>query len=202
MRNHFIGATERAIAKLVADFQGNPDRFWNERYLHWSLFYQLKQENAIREDYVTQLVRAEFPTLKKFGETNPSRGYYDLVILEPSAVTGADVKDIPSWAPWSDWLPKVTLLVAVEIKLWLARLPFERADWDIQKLTESPNNIQNAYFLNFVQLNFSRQQMKDYYRGLQKYLMSWKTRFPALKILCVPSDINVQHTAENWLSLS
>jgi len=203
MKEHLLEAAERAINKLVADFQGNPDRFWNERDLHWSLFYRLKQENAVQEDYATQLIRAEFPTLKKFGESTPARGHYDLVVLEPSSVIGADVKDIPSWAPWSDWLPKVKLLVAVEIKLWLARLPIDRADWDIQKLTESPNNIQNAYFLNFVQLNFKRQQMKDYYRDLRRYLMDLKARFPPLKILCAPNEVRVQpNPRENWLSLS
>ena len=40
-------------------------------------------------------------------------------------------------------------MVAVEVKLWLARLPLDRADWDIQKLADSENDVCNAYFLNF-----------------------------------------------------
>jgi len=85
MGDRFVEATETAIAKLVADFQGYPSRSWNERDLHWSLFYYLEQQGVIQEVYTTQLIRAEFPTLKKFGTKSPARGHYDLVILEPES---------------------------------------------------------------------------------------------------------------------
>lgn len=198
MGNQFVEATERAVAKLVTDFQGNPSRFWNERDLHWSLFYYLKQDGVIQEDYVTQLIRAEFPTLKKFDN---ARGHYDFVILDPQSYRTEAVQRMKAQEPWEEYLKLIKVMIAVEIKLWLARLPSKRADWDIQKLTEQPNNVHNAYFLNFVQLNFTRPYAVTYYLELRDYLMRYKRRCPALKILCVPSEIGIQpDPSDNWLS--
>ncbi|MGA7677248.1 MAG: hypothetical protein WCA51_02600 [Dehalococcoidia bacterium] len=202
MRDQFVEATERAIAKLVTDFQHNSDRFWNERDMHWILFYYLKQEGTIQEAYSTQLIRAEFPTVKKFGEKNPARGHYDLVVLDPESYSSEAVQRMKAWDPWDEYLQLVKVVIAVEIKLWLARLPLERTDWDIQKLTETSNNVLNAYFLNFVQLNFGRQHTQDYYRDLREYLMRHKKRWPDLRILCVPSDAKIQpDPSNNWLVL-
>ena len=200
--NQFVEDMERAIAKVVTDFQAYPNRFWNERDLHWSLFYYLKQEQVVQETYVTQLIRAEFPTVKKFGEKTPARGHYDLAVLDPQSYGSAVVQSMKAQDPWDEYLRLVKVMIGVEIKLWLARLPLERADWDIQKLTEPTNNLLNAFFLNFVQLDFSRPHTQDYYRVLRDYLMHHKKRWPDLDILCVPSDTKIQPIAgNNWLSL-
>ncbi len=172
MENDFTEATRRAVAKLVTVFQSNPERSWNERDLHWILFYYLKMEEGIKEAYPTQLIRAEFPTLKPFGEKNPARGHYDLVILDPESYFSPAVQSMKAWEPWDDFLKLVKVMIAVEIKLWLARLPCERADWDIQKLTTPSNNVLNAFFLNFVGLDFRRQHNQDYYRELRECLTS------------------------------
>jgi hypothetical protein len=204
MGNTLINAIEGTIVKLVGDFQGNPGRFWNERDMHWSLFYYLEQEGVIQETYVTQLIRAEFPTFKKFGEQRPARGHYDLAVLDLQSYNSEAAQTMEARASWDwgDYLKLVKVMIAVEIKLWLSRLPFERAGWDIQKLTESPNNVRNAYFLNFVQLDFNRPHSQRYYERLRGYLMSHKSKWPDLKILCVPSDRRVQpDPGENWLSL-
>jgi len=158
MEYRCVEATERAITKLVDDFQSYHNRFWNERDLHWSLFHYLKQEEAVQEDYVTQLFRAEFPTLKKFGTKSPARGHYDLVILEPESYSAPAVQKMKAQDSWDDFLRLVKLVAAVEIKLWLARLKPERGDWDIQKLVEPPNNVLNGFFLNFVQLDFRQKR--------------------------------------------
>lgn len=203
MEQQLIEVTERAIAKLVGDFQGYPDRFWNERDIHWSLFYYLKQEGVVQENYVTQLIRAELPTLKKFGVKNPARGHYDLAILDPQSYSDPTVQSMKPQDPWDEYLKLVKVLIAMEVKLWLARLPFQRADWDIKKLTEQPNNVLNAYFLNFVQLDFNRLHMQDYYRELREYLTHHKSQWPDLRILCVPSDSRFQpDPSKNWLSIS
>ena len=203
MGHQFVEATERAITKLVADFQSYPNRFWNERDLHWSLFYYLKQEGVVDEAYGTELIRAEFPTMKKFGEKSPARGHYDLVVLDPQSYRSATTQSMKAQAPWDEYLDLIKVMVAVEIKLWLARLPLERADWDIRKLTEPPNNVMNAFFLNFVQLDFNRSHTQNYYQGLREHLMCHKRRWSNLKILCVPSDTTIQtELSENWLSLS
>ena len=202
MGNDFTGAIERAIVKLVGDFQDNPSRFWNEREVHWSLFYYLEREGAIQETYVTQLIRAEFPTFKKFGEKRPARGHYDLAVLDLQSYSSEAAQTMEAQASWDwdDYLKLVKVRIAVEIKLWLARLPFERAEWDIQKLTESPNNILDVFFLNFVQLNFRRKHNREYYEKLRDYLTSQKRHWPELRILCVPSDRKVQpDPGENWL---
>ena len=199
MENQFVEATERAIAKLVADFQGYPDRFWNERDVHWSLFYYLKQERGIQESYATQLIRAEFPTVKKF---DGARGHYDLVVLDPESYSSPAVQSMKTQDPWDKYLELVKVMIVVEIKLWLARLRCdERAKWDVRKLTEPPNNVLNGFFLNFVQLDFSKKHMCDYYRELRECLMRHKVAWPDLKILCVPSHIKIQPESENWLSL-
>ena len=64
-------AIKETVSKVVADFQNYPERFWNERDLHWSLFYYLKQEAVCSEGYPTELIRAEFPTLKVFPGKRP-----------------------------------------------------------------------------------------------------------------------------------
>jgi len=200
MGERFVEAIEKAVTKLVTDFQSYPDRFWNERDLHWSLFHYLKQEGAVQEDYVTQLFRAEFPTLKKFGTKSPARGHYDLVILEPESYNNPAVQRMKAQDSWDDFLRLVKLAAAVEIKLWLARLKPERADWDIQKLVQPPNNVLDGFFLNFVQLDFRRKHNQEYYEKLRDYLASQKRRWPELRILCVPSDVRIQpQPPRNWI---
>ena len=44
MDEQFVEATERAIDQLISDFQTEPNRFWNERDIHRSLFCYLKQQ--------------------------------------------------------------------------------------------------------------------------------------------------------------
>lgn len=195
---------EKAISKVVADFQRNPDRFWNERDIHWSLFYYLKHEQVCEEAYPTQLIRAEFPTLKVFPGTKPARGHYDLVILDAESYSRPEVQNMKAQAPWKEYLELIKIDVAVEIKLWQARLREEEMkeliDWDVQKLTDEPNKVQNAYFLNFVQLNFKSEHMRNYYFVLREYLNNQKKKWPALNILCVPSDRQVQFDQkDNWL---
>ncbi len=74
----------------------------------------------------------------------------------------------------------------------------KRADCDIKKLTDEPNKVQNAYFLNFVQLEFKSEYMRDYYNRLRQHLSNQK-KWPDLNILCVPSDPQVQSKSNNWL---
>lgn len=129
MKERLVDAAERAIGRLVTQFQGNPTRFWNERDIHWSLFHYLKEEGAIPESHVTQLIRAELPTLKE----SLARGHYDLVVLDPESYNSEAVQHMEADTPWDEFLRLVKIIIAVEIKLWLAKLPFERADWDIQE---------------------------------------------------------------------
>jgi len=202
--NHLCVQVKKAISHVVADFQHNPERFWNERDIHWSLFHYLKRERGTKEAYPTQLVRAEFPTCKVFPGKKPARGHYDLVIIDAESYNIPEIKNMKAQAPWQEYLELLKLSVAIEIKLWLNRLNPEnmadRVNWDITKLTDKPNNVQNAYFLNFVQLNFKSEYMRDYYNRLREYLSNQKKKWPALNILCVPSDRQVQPTSkENWL---
>lgn len=200
MDEQFLEATERAIDQVVSDFQNEPNKFWNERDIHWSLFYYLKQQEVFQRHYATELIRAEFPTLGKYGkEGKEARGHFDLVILDPASVATDTVRKLPSWTPWDDYLPLVKVLVAVEVKTWVDRLRFDRTKWDIQKLVDSENKVKYSYFLNFVQLNWEKIEMKAYYQKLQRYL-STKTK-PKLKVLCVPNDITIQAgQADNWIS--
>jgi hypothetical protein len=106
---------------------------------------------------------------------------------------------------WDEFLPKIKITIAIEVKLWQVRFQHERADkiinWDIRKLTENPN-VLNAYFLNFVQLGFTKQEMKSWYSMLRGSLMAQKWSWQDLKILCVPSDKTIQpDPSQNWLSL-
>jgi len=199
--SHLCGAVENAISHVVADFQHAPERFWNERDIHWSLFHYVKRERGIKEAYPTQLIRAEFPTLKVFDGNKPARGHYDLVILDAESYFKPEVQNMKRQAPWEKYLKLVQITVAIEVKLWLNRLRSEnmanRANWDIKKLTDKPNNVQNAYFLNFVQLDFKSDYMNKYYHELREYLTTKKQ--PGLSILCVPSDPQVQSKSNNWL---
>ena len=192
---------EKAISQVVADFQNNPKRFWNERDIHWSLFYYLKHQRVSEEAYPTELIRAEFPTRKVFPGEKPARGHYDLVILDAESYYKPEVQNMKAQAPWKEFLELVEIAVAIEVKLWLNRLRpenmAERADWDITKLTDKPNNVQNAYFLNFVQLKFKTDYMMKYYQELRDYLTTKKQ--PGLGILCIPSDPKIQSVSDNWL---
>jgi hypothetical protein len=202
MKEIFVKAIEQAIEKVISDFQNNPNRYWNERDIHWNLFYYLKQEQVVQENYVTELIRAEFPTLKKFGKGDSDRGHYDLVILDSNSYHARSVQLMGAQSPWQPFLEHIELSVAIEIKLWLAKWSNleERAKWDIQKLTEKPNNIVNAFFLNFAQLDFSRKDTQLYFEKLRNHLVRYKQRWPNLKILCVPSDKSILHySRQNWL---
>ena len=194
---------ENAISYLVDDFQKYPDRFWNERDIHWSLFHYLKQQQIVNEAYPTELIRAEFPTLKVFPGKKPARGHYDLVIINTESYNKPEVKNMKAQASWDDYLSLIELDVAIEIKLWLNRLQpqamKERADWDIQKLTDEAKNVKNAYFLNFVQLDFKRNIYEEYYQQLRDYLLQQKKQFQNLNILCVPSDSQMHSNLANWL---
>ena len=165
---------KKAISHVVVDFQNNPERFWNERDIHWSLFYYLKQQRVSEEAYPTELIRAEFPTRKVFPGEKPARGHYDLVILDAESYYKPEVQNMKAQAAWREFLEVVEIAVAIEVKLWLNRLRPEnmakRVDWDITKLTDKPNNLQNAYFLNFVQLNFKSDYMMQYRQELREYL--------------------------------
>lgn len=201
-------AVEKAIAMVVSDFQKYPERFWNERDVHWILFYYLKHQRVSEEAYPTELIRAEFPTRKVFPGKKPARGHYDLVILDAESYYKPEVQNMKAQASWKEFLELVEIAVVIEVKLWLNRLGPEnmakRVDWDITKLTDKPNNIQNAYFLNFVQLDFNSEDkseyMRAYYDMLREYLRNQKRKWPSLNILCVPSEISVQPLLEdNWL---
>jgi hypothetical protein len=203
MEKEFVKATGRAIARLVADFQVQPARFWNERDIHWYLFHHLKQDPVFLCDYGTELIRAEFPTRRVYTEdAKPARGHYDLVILDPTSVTSPPVSQLPPWASWEEYLPHVVVLVAMEVKTWVDRttnVP-EKADWDIDKLTNPSNAVRQGYFLNFVQLDFSRQQMLDFYRDLREYLTEKARQWPKLRILCVPHVKGIQpDRGQDWI---
>lgn len=194
-------AVEEAISWVVADFQNNRERFWNERDIHWSLFYYLKHQRVSEEAYPTELIRAEFPTRKVFPGKNPARGHYDLVILDADSYFKPEVQNMKAQASWQPFLDLVEIAVAIEVKLWLNRLRPEnmakRVDWDITKLTDKPISVRNAYFLNFVQLNFKSDYMLRYYQELRDYLTTKKQ--PGLSILCIPSDPKIQSVPDNWL---
>ncbi|MFC2033293.1 hypothetical protein ACFLUB_02080 [Chloroflexota bacterium] len=192
-----------AMSRVVANFQANPERFWNERDIHWSLFYCLKLGQVSEETYPTELIRAEFPTLKVFDE---ARGHYDLVIINAESYNKPEVLNMNAQASWNDYLPLIELDVAIEIKLWLNRLQPEAmkegVNWDIQKLTDTPNKVKDAYLLNFVQLDFKRDIYEAYYQQLRDYLLEQKKQFPKLNILCVPSVAQMQNSTDNWLEYS
>jgi len=199
----FAEATERVIARLVADFQAQPPRFWDERDIHWYLFHYLKPDPVLLCDYEPESIRAEFPTRRVYTEgAKPARGHYDLVILDPTSVTSPPVSGLPPWAPWEECLPHMAVLVAVEVKTWVERttnIP-KKADWDIDKLTDPSNAVRQGYFLNFVQLDFSRKHMLDFYQDLREYLLEKAKQWPKLRILCVPHDKGIQpDPKQNWL---
>jgi len=198
MGKDFSEAMERAIARLVLDFQAQPRRFWNERDLHWYLFYHLKQDPVFLRDYGTELIRAEFPTRAKY----PDRGHYDLVILDPASLTSPPVSELMPWASWDEYLPFVGVVVAVEVKTWVDRttdIP-QKVDWDIDKLIDPQNGVTHPYFLNFVQLDFARPQMRDFYQSLRAYLTERAEHWSNLKILCVPHDKVIQpDLGQDWI---
>ena len=64
----------------------------------------------------------------------------------------------------------------------------EKEDWDIDKLTDPSNAVGHGYFLDFVQLDLSQQQMLNFYQDLREYLMEKARQWPKLRICCVPHD--------------
>ncbi len=201
MEQSILEAFERAIGQVVTDFQGQPDRYWNERDLHWSLFHYLRQEGAVPEDYPTQLIRAEFPTIKTYDGERPARGHYDLVVLDPTTYFSDSVQNLSPSDSWAKSLPLMKVLIAVEVKLWLAKPQSGRAEWDIQKLTDPDNNIGHPYFLNFVDLPFGRPYARNYYEDLRQWFATQAKASPYIRILYVPSRESIQQNPnDNWVS--
>lgn len=198
MEKEFVEAVDRAISRLIVDFQGQPGRFWNERDMHWYLFHHLKQDPVFMHDYGAELIWAEFPTRAKY----PDRGFYDLVILDPNSLTSPPASRLPPWAPWDEFLPLVEVVVAVEVKTWVDRTTdiAQKVDGDIEKLTDAQNAVRHAYFLNFVQLDFGQAQMRDFHQNLREYLMGKARCRPKLRILCVPHDEGIQpDPTQDWI---
>lgn len=203
MNKEIVKAVEEAVNLVVADFQNNTTRFWNERDIHWCLFYYLKKENVVREKYPSELIRAEFPTLNRFGNKETFRGHYDLVILDDKSCRKPEVQAMKAQTEWKEFLPLVDLTLAIEIKLWVARRQFEEIiKWDVEKLTEKPHKVLNAFLLNFVQLDFDKSHNQDYYKRLHQHLRGFKRKFPGMQIVCVPNEKWIQpDPSDNWLEL-
>ncbi|MEW6033513.1 MAG: hypothetical protein AB1603_01505 [Chloroflexota bacterium] len=199
----------KAIDQVVADFQVGLKKSWNERDLHWCLFYHLKDNGDIREEYPTQLIRAEFPTWEYREKARRTRGHYDLVVLDRESVVGDKVKELDFDAEWDEWLPSVTILAAVEMKLWLSDPLSERSreaiKWDIDKLTpsegrESGAKVVSVYYLNFVQMDFNRSHAQRYLQDLERHLTEQKAEHPSLNILCVAGGPPIQRiSTAHWL---
>ena len=202
MEDRFIKAVDKAIEQVVLDFRGDPTGHWSERDIHWKLFRYLKEQQIFQKNCITELIRAEFPTRATYGDQKPARGHYDLVVLDPASLANPAVCEMSPWAPWDEYLELVKVVIAVEVKVWWYRWkPIKRRiNWDIKKLTDSQNAVKYPYFLNFVQLDFSRKQMRDYYFELREYLAEEAKQYPQLKILCVPSDPKIQPSSDNWIS--
>ncbi len=204
MEEQLVEAVEKAIDLLVVEFQGNPDRFFNERDMLWGLFHYLKQQDIFQSEYAKGTIRAEFPTRRKYPGKRPARGRYDLVVLHPDSLADPRVAKMKPWDEWDPYLEIVRVLVAVEVKMWLQRRSDPKMadilDWDIEKLTDSENAVNRPYLLNFIQVDFSRSHMQSFHLKLRKHLMGQAERWPQLKILYVPSDTTVQPKAnENWI---
>ena len=202
MENQFVGVAERAIGELVATFQAKPGRYWNERDLHWILYSNMRK--IITEHNALELIRAEFPTINKYPT---ARGYYDLVILDPISYYSEDVQKISMDADWDEFLPKLSILISIEIKLWQAKLSWKKVDEyidpDIQKLTDTENKVVHPYFLNFVQLDFEKKDvMKKYYIEFRQHIANLRSQWSNVRTLCVPNKIEIQPASENWLYVS
>ncbi len=194
MKERLAKAIEKAIDQLVSDFQNRPDRYWNERDLHWILYYRLREERVFKENDPFGLIRAEFPTLKKYN----GRGHYDLAILDPLSFYSEDVAKLTIDASWDEFLSKVRVLFALELKLWQDRSMGDKVEWDIEKLTDAENKVVHPYFLNFVQLKFDKPEMRRFYEELRERLASLASK--SLRILCVPNDVKIQSNPnQNWL---
>jgi len=201
MEEQLVGAIEKAIGELVAEFQGDPDRYFNERDMHWSLFHHLRRQDVFKSESASGLIRAEFPTRAVYEGRRPARGHYDLAVLDPDSLADPRVAGMKPWDEWAPYLEIVRVLVAVEVKAWSDRRKHEeRVDWDVEKLTDPRNPVKHAYLLNFVQLDFERPPMRDFYQTLREYLAVQARRWPQLRVLCVPSDTGIQPDAgENWI---
>jgi hypothetical protein len=182
-------AVESAIEKVVQDFQRDPNRVWNEREINWLLFHYLQLEKSCAQEYPAQLIRAEFPTLKVFKEGHQGRGHYDLVVLDSESCFNQTVEDTKTQYPMQSFLEAVRIKAAVEIKLWSTRCNAsdmaKRINWNVKKLTEKPNNVQFAYFINLVQLPF-KQPYLEFNHDLFEYLRNIK--HDNLRILFAPAD--------------
>ena len=205
MQAQFIKAVEEAVNRVIRDFQDDSNRYWNERDIHWCLFRHLKNQPVFQQDYFTEIIRAEFPTRRVYGEKGGkggARGHYDLVVLDPDLLNTPDVRAMTPWTPWSECIHLMEVIVAVEIKAWSDRWQKidQRIHFDIRKLTCAKNAVKHPYFLNFVQLDFSRDEMEVYYRKFRKHLEGVSSRKPQLKILCAPSDPEVQPQSDYWIS--
>lgn len=195
MQDPVTGTVERAIDHLIADFQRHNDRFWNERDLHCSLFYYIRQEGTVREEYPTHLIRAELPTVRRY---DGHRGHYDLALLDRETWPRVTPQPVRGRDPWLRYLDLVRVSVAIELKLWLSKLRPERAELDIDKLTLPENGVRTAFHVNLVQLDFEQPSARNYYHSLRAYLA--KMTRPGLRIVCAPSDVAVQpDPRDNWL---
>jgi hypothetical protein len=150
------------------------------------------------------LIRAEFPTRKKYEGRKPARGHYDLVVLDPVSYNDRRVVTMKPWEEWEPYLKLVDVLVAVEVKMWLQRWSDrnlrEVLEWDVEKLTYKENGARHPYLLNFVQFDFSKPHLQDFYQKLRDRLAEIAEGNTELKILYVRSDVTLQADT-NWITI-
>jgi len=188
---------EDAIERTIETFQAHLNRYWNERDLHWVFYHYLNSPQILQTTQAIDLIRAEFPTHELY---EGDRGHYDLVILTPESYYTSAISKLKPQTPWKEFLDFLEIYVAVEIKIWPERKAYKAlVEWDIKKLTDPINKIEHAYYLNFVQLDFTRSHMRNYYTELRDYLTERKEQLTKLKILYVPSDSGIQNKSNNWL---
>lgn len=201
MQEKIVSAVEKAIDQLITTFQDNPKRGWNERDLHWLLFHYLRQQEIFTEKQAIKLIRAEFPTSMKPSDKRSARGHYDLVILNTESLETPVIAAMEPWDPWGPFLDSVEIQVAIELKLWTDRQKKnldKLIQWDIDKLTDNQNTSGRGYFLNFVQIDFDKPRMREFYEILRGHLI--ERHDPGLKILCVPHDKEIQPDHKlNWI---
>jgi hypothetical protein len=200
LEGNIIEGVEDSIRRTIAAFQAHPNRYWNERDLHWIFYHYLNTPQIIRTTTeAIDLIRAEFPTRERY---DGDRGHYDLVIVSPESFYSSAVSKLKPQATWKEFLALLEIFVAVEMKIWPERKSYKKLiEWDIKKLTDPGNKVDHAYYLNFVQLDFSRSQMQNYYGELRDYLVDQKKQFAKVKIVCVASDSGLQNDSKNWLCI-
>jgi len=174
-QKQLIQITESAIENLVETFKETPYLFYTENDLHCYPYAQILSKLPM-DKWVCEtadgkksiLLHKEYPTKERYkretleeGVKKGSRGHFDLTIWNPSEVGKRSLRALSS----NRFDEEQRTFIAIELDLIEGNDGLKQAihhfNWDLLKLRDKENKVENGYSLVFVRDWIHREEFLE-----------------------------------------